>query len=146
MTFSVSPDDGTVSLSTTSATTDSNGRASTILRTGSGSSGVYTVTALVGTKSVSSTATVEAPLLSQQQQQQPPPENNQQQQQQQPPLENNQQQQQQQPPLENNQQQQATATGEQPATTTTTTGEQSATATAATTAAGANDTGERLRL
>ena len=86
VTFSVSPDDGTVSLSTTSATTDSNGRASTTLRTGSGSSGVYTVTALVGTKSVSSTATVETPLLSQQQQQQPPPENNQQQQQQQPPL------------------------------------------------------------
>ena len=99
VTFSVSPDDGTVSLSTTSATTDSNGRASTTLRTGSGSSGVYTVTALVGTKSVSSTATVETPLLSQQQQQQPPPENNQQQQQQQPPPENNQQQQQQQPPL-----------------------------------------------
>ena len=106
VTFSVSPDDGTVSLSTTSATTDSNGRASTTLRTGSGSSGVYTVTASVGTKSVSSTATVETPLLSQQQQQQPPPENNQQQQQQQPPPENNQQQQQQQPPPENNQQQQ----------------------------------------
>ena len=113
VTFSVSPDDGTVSLSTTSATTDSNGQAQTILRTGSGSSGVYTVTASVGTISGSSTATVEAPLLSQQQQQQPPLENNQQQQQ--PPLENNQQQQQpppennqqqQQPPLENNQQQQ----------------------------------------
>ena len=45
VTFSVSPDDGTVSLSTTSATTDSNGQAQTTLRTGSGSSGVYTVTA-----------------------------------------------------------------------------------------------------
>ena len=31
VTFSVSPDDGTVSLSTTSATTDSNGQAQTIL-------------------------------------------------------------------------------------------------------------------
>ena len=61
VTFSVSPDDGTVSLSTTSATTDSNGQASTTLRTGSGSSGSYTVTASVGTSSVSSTAVVEAP-------------------------------------------------------------------------------------
>ena len=59
VTFSVSPDDGTVSLSTTSATTDSNGRASTILRTGSGSSGPYTVTASIGDSSVSGTATVE---------------------------------------------------------------------------------------
>ena len=61
VTFSVSPDDGTVSLSTTSATTDSNGQASTTLRTGSGSTGSYTVTASVGTSSVSSTAVVEAP-------------------------------------------------------------------------------------
>ena len=59
VTFSVSPDDGTVSLSTTSTTTDSNGQAQTILRTGSGSSGSYTVTATVGTGSVSSTARVE---------------------------------------------------------------------------------------
>ena len=59
VTFSVSPDDGTVSLSTTSATTDSNGEAETILRTSSSSSGVYTVTASVGTISGSSTATVE---------------------------------------------------------------------------------------
>ena len=59
VTFSVSPDDGTVSLSTTSATTDSGGRAQTILRTGSGSSGSYTVTASVGDSSVSGTATVE---------------------------------------------------------------------------------------
>ena len=59
VTFSVSPDDGTVSLSTTSATTDSDGRAQTILRTGSGSSGSYTVTASVGDSSLSSTATVE---------------------------------------------------------------------------------------
>ena len=59
VTFSVSPDDGTVSLSTTSATTDSNGGASTTLRTGSGSSGSYTVTASVGTLSLSSSVTVE---------------------------------------------------------------------------------------
>ena len=61
VTFSVSPADGTVSLSTTSATTGSDGRASTTLRTGSGSSGSYTVTATVGTSSVSGTAVVEAP-------------------------------------------------------------------------------------
>ena len=59
VTFSVSPDDGTVSLSTTSTTTDSNGGASTTLRTGSGSSGSYTVTASVGTLSLSSSVTVE---------------------------------------------------------------------------------------
>ncbi|MDE0638630.1 MAG: cadherin domain-containing protein [Candidatus Poribacteria bacterium] len=67
LTFSVSPDDGTVSLSTTSATTDSNGRASTTLTTGSGSSGSYTVTAR-GTSSggrrpsISGTVTVDASL------------------------------------------------------------------------------------
>ena len=61
VTFSVSPDDGTVSLSTTSATTDSNGQAQTTLRTGSGSSGSYTVTASHGTLSVSNTATVNTP-------------------------------------------------------------------------------------
>ena len=59
VTFSVSPDDGTVSLSVTSTTTDSNGKAQTVLRTGSGSSGSYTVTATVGSSSVSGTATVE---------------------------------------------------------------------------------------
>ena len=61
VTFSVSPADGTVSLSTTSATTDSNGQASTTLRTGSGSSGSYTVTASVGTLSLSSSVTVNTP-------------------------------------------------------------------------------------
>ena len=66
VTFSVSPADGTVSLSTTSATTDSNGRASTTLRTGSGSSGSYTVTASINDgRSQSLTATVNPP---------PPPE------------------------------------------------------------------------
>ncbi|MDE0043691.1 MAG: Ig-like domain-containing protein [Candidatus Poribacteria bacterium] len=60
VTFSVSPDDGTVSLSTASGTTNSNGRASTTLVTGSGSSGTYTVTAtLDNSQSISSTATVE---------------------------------------------------------------------------------------
>ena len=61
VTFSVSPDDGTVSLSATSATTDSKGQASTTLRTGSGSSGSYTVTATVGTLSLSSSVTVNTP-------------------------------------------------------------------------------------
>ena len=59
VTFSVSPDDGTVSLSPTSATTDSNGEASTTLTTGSGSSGSYTVTASGGGHSISYTVTVE---------------------------------------------------------------------------------------
>ena len=58
VTFSVSPNDGTVSLSTTSATTDSNGEASTTLITGSGSSGSYTVTASGGRHSISGTVTV----------------------------------------------------------------------------------------
>ena len=76
VTFSVSPADGTVSLSTTSATTDSKGQASTTLRTGSGSSGSYTVTASVGTLSLSSSVTVETspPPSSQQQQQQETPQ------------------------------------------------------------------------
>ena len=61
VTFSVSPNDGTVSLSPTSATTDSNGRASTTLMTTSGSSGSYTVTASGGRRiSISGTVTVEA--------------------------------------------------------------------------------------
>ena len=60
VTFSVSPNDGTVSLSTTSATTGSDGRASTSLITGSGSSGSYTVTASGGRRnSISGTVTVE---------------------------------------------------------------------------------------
>ena len=59
VTFSVSPDDGTVSLSPTSATTDSNGEASTTLITGSGSSGSYTVTASGGGYSINYTVTVE---------------------------------------------------------------------------------------
>ena len=65
VTFSVSPNDGTASLSTTSATTGSNGRASTTLTLGSDASGSYTVTATLGSQSVSGTATVETP---------PPPE------------------------------------------------------------------------
>ena len=75
VTFSVSPDDGTVSLSTTSATTDSNGQAQTILRTGSGSSGSYTVTASVETSAVNTIIEVVEPEISEPQQQQvsPPP-------------------------------------------------------------------------
>ena len=61
VTFSVSPDDGTVSLSTTSGTTNSNGRASTTLTTGSDSSGTYTVTATLSNgQSISGSATVES--------------------------------------------------------------------------------------
>ncbi|MXX37413.1 MAG: hypothetical protein F4Z85_04920, partial [Gemmatimonadetes bacterium] len=59
--FSVSPADGTASLSPTSATTGSNGRAQTKLVLGSSASGSYTVTASVGAESVSGTATVKKP-------------------------------------------------------------------------------------
>ena len=61
VTFSVSPDDGTVSLSPTSATSVSNQSVTTTLSTGSGSSGVYTVTATVGDASASGSATIKAP-------------------------------------------------------------------------------------
>ena len=61
VTFSVSPDDGTVSFSVTTATTDSDGRVSTSLRLGSDATGSYTVTALVSTSSISTTVTVETP-------------------------------------------------------------------------------------
>ena len=44
VTFSVSPDDGNVSLNPTTATTDSNGQASTSLSVGSNASGSYSVT------------------------------------------------------------------------------------------------------
>ncbi|MXX40276.1 MAG: hypothetical protein F4Z85_19825, partial [Gemmatimonadetes bacterium] len=58
--FSVSPADGTASLTSTSATTDSNGRASTTLITTSSASGTYTVTATLDNGlSVSGTADVE---------------------------------------------------------------------------------------
>ena len=60
VTFSVSPDDGTVSFSVTTATTDSDGQVSTSLRLGSDASGLYTVTASVGTGSISSTVTVDS--------------------------------------------------------------------------------------
>ena len=59
VTFSVSPDDGTVSFSVTTATTDSDGKVFTSLRLGSDASGSYTVTASVGTSSISATVTVE---------------------------------------------------------------------------------------
>ena len=61
VTFSVSPDDGTVSLSPTSATTDSNGKVLTWLNTGSGSTGVYRVTATAGGTSAGGNVTIEAP-------------------------------------------------------------------------------------
>ena len=48
VTFSVSPGDGNASLSPTSATTGSNGRASTSVTLGGSASGSYTVTATVG--------------------------------------------------------------------------------------------------
>ena len=65
--FSVSPDDGTVALSTTSGTTNSNGRASTTLSTGSDSSGSYRVTATLNNgQFISGTVTVGTP---------PPPRN-----------------------------------------------------------------------
>ena len=60
VTFSVSPDDGTVSFSVTTATTDSDGQVSTSLRLGSDATGSYTVTASVGTGSISSTVTVDS--------------------------------------------------------------------------------------
>ena len=60
VTFSVSPDDGTASLSPTTATTDSNGRASTSLSVGSDASGSYTVRATLDSgQFISATKTVD---------------------------------------------------------------------------------------
>ena len=59
VTFSVSPNNGTASLSPTSATTDSNGQAQTALTLGNSASGSYTITATSNGVSVSATATVE---------------------------------------------------------------------------------------
>ena len=72
VTFSVTPDDGTASLSSTSETTGVSGRVKTKLTFGSDASGVYTVTASVGDISVNGTVEVETALISQQQQLQPP--------------------------------------------------------------------------
>ena len=61
VTFSVSPNDGNVTLGTTSATADSNGRAQTTLELGASATGSYTITATLNsdsTVSVSGTATV----------------------------------------------------------------------------------------
>ena len=69
VTFSVSPDDGTASLNSTSATTGSDGQAQTTLTLGSDASGSYTVTASVGTISTSGSVDVEILQTSQQQQQ-----------------------------------------------------------------------------
>ena len=61
VTFSVSPDDGTVSLSPISATTGEGGLAQTTLTIGSDASGSYTVTATLNDGiSVSGTVTVDA--------------------------------------------------------------------------------------
>ena len=59
VTFSVSPNNGTASLSPTSTTTDSNGQAQTTLTLGNSASGSYTITATSNGVSVSGTATVE---------------------------------------------------------------------------------------
>ena len=67
LTFSVSPDDGTASLNSTSATTGSDGQAQTTLTLGSDASGSYTVTASVGTISTSGSVDVEILQTSQQQ-------------------------------------------------------------------------------
>ena len=56
VTFSVSPNNGTATLSPTSTTTDSNGQAQTTLTLGSSASGSYTITATSNGASVSATA------------------------------------------------------------------------------------------
>ena len=61
VTFSITSGDGNASLGTTSATTGSNGRASTSVTLGDSASGSYTITATVGSKSTSGTATVNTP-------------------------------------------------------------------------------------
>ena len=63
VTFSVSPNNGTASLSPTSTTTDSNGQADTTLTLGNSASGAYTITATSNGVSVSATATVEDSLI-----------------------------------------------------------------------------------
>ena len=63
ITFSLSPDDGTASLSTTSGTTNSNGEVRTTLTLSSSASGSYRVTATFGdgTTKTHSTGTVYNP-------------------------------------------------------------------------------------
>ena len=61
VTFSITSGDGNASLNPTSATTGSNGRASTTLTLGNTASGSYTITATVGDKSTTGTATVNIP-------------------------------------------------------------------------------------
>ena len=62
VTFRVDPDDGGVTLSTTSAATDSNGQARTTLTSGSDSSRAYWVVAAIGNKSVARLLNVAIPL------------------------------------------------------------------------------------
>ena len=58
VTFSVSPDDGTASVDPTSATTDSNGRVTTLFLPESNASGSYEVTATYGSQSLTGTVTI----------------------------------------------------------------------------------------
>ena len=78
VTFSITSGDGNASLGTTSTTTGSNGRAQTTLTLGGSASGSYIITATVGSKSTSGTATVETSPPPP-----PPPQQDQQQQEQQ---------------------------------------------------------------
>ena len=59
MAFRITSGDGNASLNPASATTDTNGQASTTITLGNNATGSYTVTAAVGTESVSAAATVE---------------------------------------------------------------------------------------
>ncbi len=59
--FSITSGDGNASLNPASATTDTDGQASTTITLGQNASGSYTVTATVGSKSITGTATVNPP-------------------------------------------------------------------------------------
>ncbi len=63
--FSITSGDGNASLNPASATTDTNGQASTTLTLGNNAAGSYTVTAAVGTESVSAAATVQTTMTDQ---------------------------------------------------------------------------------
>ena len=59
--FSITSGDGNASLSPASATTDTNGQASTTITLGNNASGIYIVTATVDSKSINGAATVTHP-------------------------------------------------------------------------------------
>ena len=63
--FSITSGDGNASLNPSSATTGTNGQASTTLTLGNNAAGSYTVTAEVGTESVSAAATVQSAMTDQ---------------------------------------------------------------------------------